>query len=116
MDPEWAVKQREICRRFGVEPFPAPGDLKVGIALNVKDGGFPIQGIRHPPQGDTTGWYIYAGEEISKDPDFFVPLHVEHLIRWCPVVIPYLQLPPGWAFVLAPNYEDVYFNERLLKV
>jgi hypothetical protein len=113
---EWDLKQRDICKRFGVEPCPAPPGLKVGIARNVKEQILPLQAIRHPPQGDTTGWYIFAGEEMSRDPDFFVPLHVEHLDQWCPLVIPYLQLPPGWGVVLAPDYEDVYFNESLLHV
>src|ERR1041384_3071497 len=27
------------------------------------------------PSGDTTGWYIWAREEPSNHPDFFVPLH-----------------------------------------
>lgn len=99
-----------------MHPFPAPEHLKVGIARDVKAGGFPIQGLRHPPQGDTTGWYFFVGEEMSKAADFFVPLHVAHLQEWCPLVLPYLLLPPGWAFVLAPEYEDVYFNERLLHV
>ena len=116
MEPEWEAKQLQVCRRFGVEPYPTPRQLKVGIARNVKDQIAPVQGIRHPPEGDTTGWYIFAGEEMSRDDDFFIPLHVEHLERWCPQAIPYLLLPPGWGFVVAPGYEDVYFNERLLKV
>src|SRR4051812_30319940 len=116
MQGPWEGKQLEVCKRFGVNPFPAPENLKVGIARNVKERTGPIQGLRHPPEGDTTGWYFFAGEEMSKDPDFFVPLHVEHLEAWCPIVMPYLQLPPGWAFVLAPNYEDVYYNERLLNI
>lgn len=115
-DIEWQSQQLEVCRRFGVVPCPAPRDLKVGISRNVKEGLLPIHAIRHPPEGDTTGWYVFAGEEMSKDPDFFVPLHVAHLREWCPIVIPYLQLPPGWAVVVAPDYEDVYFNERLLSV
>jgi hypothetical protein len=116
MESDWEARQREVCRRFGVEPYPAPHHLKVGIAPNVKEQILPIHGIRHPPEGDTTGWYIFAGEEMSQDPDFFAPLHVEHLDQWCPLIIPYLQLPPGWGVVLAPGHEDVYFNERLLKV
>ena len=111
---DWSAQQLEVCRRFGLEPYPAPSHLKVGIARNVKGDTLPVQGIRHPPEGDTTGWYIFAGQEMSNDPDFFVPLHVAHLHEWCPGAMPYLLLPPGWAFVLAPGYEDVYFNARLM--
>ena len=42
---------------------------------------------------------IWAGGELSSAPDFFRPLHVEHLISWAPAVLPYLGLPPGWRFL-----------------
>jgi len=77
--------------------------------------GFVCQnGLRHEPEGDTSGWYIWAGEDLSEDPDFFVPLHVEHLAQWCPAAIPYLALPPGWRFLVAPGYEDVWHDDSLL--
>jgi hypothetical protein len=107
-------RQLDICRRFGVVPTPAPALMKVGISENVRHGLIPINGLRHSPQGDTTGWYIWAGEELSSAPDFFQPVHVEHLIDWCPDVIPYLQLPPGWRFLLAPGAEDVWEDPSLL--
>jgi hypothetical protein len=107
--------QQSFCARFGVGPVPSPDHLKVGVARNVKDGIQPINGMRIAPEGDTTGWYIWAGEECSEAPDFFVPLHVKHLTTWCPQVIPYLQLPPGWRFLIAPNYEDVWKDDSLTK-
>jgi hypothetical protein len=70
--------------------------------------------MRIRPEGDTTGWYIWAGGEPSPDPDFFVPVHVKHLSNWSPDVIRYLQLPPGWRFQIAPGHEDVWFDESLL--
>jgi len=114
MNSDLSLKQVELCKRFGVQPFSAPDDLKVGIARNVKEGLQPTNGLRIRPEGDTTGWYIWAGDEWSDAPDFFVPLHVCHLADWCPVVIPYLQLPPGWRFLVAPNHEDVWFDPQLM--
>lgn len=104
--------QRQVCQRFGVEPFPAAAHLKVGVSLSVREGEIPIHGLRHSPEGDTAGWYIWAGP-FSDDPDFFVPLHVEHLAEWRPEVLHYLALPPGWRFLLAPDYEDVWEDESL---
>jgi hypothetical protein len=115
MNHELTAKQLEVCKRFHAEPVPSLAGLKVGIALNVKEGIQPINGMRCPVVGDTTGWYIWAGEEWSDDPEFFVPLHVDHLTEWCPEVIPYLQLPPGWRFLIAPGHEDVWFDESLAK-
>lgn len=66
------------------------------------------------PVGDTTGWYIWAGGEMSEDPNFFVPLHVSHLQEWCPSAVRYLDLPPGWRFQIAPGHEDVWFDPELL--
>lgn len=111
---QWLPQQQAVCQRFAAEYYPSPADRKVGIALNVKQGLVPLNGLRHPPEGDTTGWYIWAGEEFSGAADFFVPLHVSHLPSWCPQVIPYLGLPPGWRFLLAPGYEDVWFDGALL--
>jgi hypothetical protein len=108
------VRQNEICSKYGVAPSPPDPLSKVGIAQNVRSGLRPINGLRHPPEGDTNGWYIWAGEEFSEDPNFFVPLHTEHIKEWCPEILPYLALPPGWRFLVTPDYEDVWFDEKLL--
>jgi len=108
--------QKEVCTKFGAVFVEAPSNLKVGISLNVKEGIYPINGMRHPIEGDTSGWYIWAGEQFSEDPDFFVPLHIEHLNEWCPQIIKYLGLAPGWRFLIAPGYEDVWQDTSLLQV
>lgn len=107
--------QHEICKKYGVLLMPAPDHLKVGIARNVLEGILPLNGLRLKPTADTTGWYIWAGEELSEAPDFFVPLHVSHLGEWCPVVRKFLGLPPGWRFLLSGNYEDVWEDSGLLQ-
>ncbi|HYO74687.1 MAG TPA: hypothetical protein VEU33_52310 [Archangium sp.] len=88
--------------------------MKVGISLNVRSGLMPINGLRHPIQGDTTGWYIWAGGESSTAPDFFQPVHVAHLTEWCPLALKFLGLPPGWRFLVADGYEDVWADPSLL--
>ena len=90
--------------------------MKVGIAQNVLQGILPIHGLRHPPTGDTSGWYIWAGGEPSDDADFFLPLHAEHLAEWCPEVIRFLSLPAGWRFLVADTYEDVWQDASLLNI
>ena len=109
------AEQAAVCARFGTEASRAGPEEKVGIARNVLSGLMPVNGLRQKPEGDTSGWYIWAGEELSDDPGFFTPLHVEHLPQWCPAVIPYLALPPGWRFLLAPGYEDVWQDDSLLQ-
>lgn len=110
-----AGAQRETCEKYGAEFCPAPPSEKLGIAENVRGGVLPINGLRHPPVGDTSGWYVWAGEELSADADFFKPLHIEHLEEWCPRIKKYLGLAPGWRFLIADEYEDVWFDPELLK-
>jgi hypothetical protein len=108
--------QKSICKKYKATYFESPDSLKVGISKNIKTGILPINGLRHPPQGDTTGWYIWAGEEWSNEPNFFVPLHVKHLNEWCPEIIKFLGLPPGWRFLVAGEYEDVWKDLSLLNI
>jgi hypothetical protein len=107
-------EQLDVCRRFGVEPLVAAPDMKVGLARNIASGLQPINGLRHPPGADATGWYIWAGTDLGQDSGLFEPVHVEHLGVICPAVIPYLALPSGWRFLIAANQEDVWADETLL--
>ena len=78
--------------------------------------GAPNNGLRHPVVGDTCGWYIWTGGAIDQeDSSFFRPLHLRHLANDHPEVMPYLALPPGWRFQIAPGYEDVWFDETILE-
>ena len=94
------AEQAAVCTRFNVGASAVEPGQVVGIARNVLSGPVPLNGLRHEPEGGTSGWYIWAGEELSDDPGFFAPLHVEHLAQWCPAAIPYLALPPGWRFLV----------------
>jgi hypothetical protein len=106
--------QAGICERFGVEFNPSELHLKLGVALATL-GQQPINGLRHPPKEDTTGWYVWAGADLSPADDFFQPVHADHLDKILPTIIPYLGLPAGWRFQVAPDHEDVWFDEALLK-
>ena len=113
-DGNISADQHALCARFGVRALAAEPDLKAGVAHNVRRGTLPLDGLRHPPEGDTTGWYLWAGERLSDAADFFVPVHVSHLAEWCPDALGYLALPPGWRFQIAPGYEDVWEDPALL--
>lgn len=108
------AQQKALCERFRADFVSSPSSLKAGVDPRVQSGLTPLNGLRHQAEGDTTGWYIWAGETLSDDPNFFQPVHVSHLGEWCPTAIPYLGLPPGWRFLIAPDHEDVWFDESLL--
>jgi hypothetical protein len=88
---------------------------KVGIALQTR-GVEPLQAMRGPIEGGTCGWYILWGSENTGEPDFFQPLHLDHLPRYCAILLPYLALPPGWWVQLAPGHEDVWYDPAPLRV
>jgi hypothetical protein len=99
--------------RMGLQPVPVDPDLKVGIALATLDV-TPINGLRHLPVGDTSGWYLWGGESMGSEPDFFSPMHISHLAEVLPTVLPFLSLPAGYRFLLAGDYEDIWYDESLL--
>lgn len=111
-----AQSQQEICQKYGVECVPLDFGLKLGVSADFFSGQMPLNGLRHPPGGDTCGWYLWAGEEMSQADDYFKPMHVYHLVGRCPQVIPYLGLPAGWRFLVAGGYGDAWFDEKLLEI
>ncbi len=87
----------------------------VGISESALRGEIPLHGLRHPPESGTTGWFIWSGDYSEAD-DFFKPLHLYHLQEDCPAALPYLALPLGWRFLVAPGYADVWFDSSLLDI
>jgi hypothetical protein len=108
------AEQIALCARFGSEVVPAEPAQKLGIALATLDL-LPLNASRLRQENGTCGWYVYGGE-YSDAPDFYQPLHVAHLSEYCPQFLPYLALAPGWRVLLAPGFEDVWFDERCLDV
>lgn len=74
----------------------------------------PLNGLRHTRGGGASGWYIWGGTELSEAADFFQPVHVHHLSEQCPAALPYLALPPGFRFLVAPGHEDVWEDPTLV--
>ena len=91
-------------------------DERLRITREVGLGSLPINGLRHPPERGTSGWYLWAGTSFPAAADAFQPTHAHHLLQRCPWVLPYLELAPGWRFLIAPGYEDVWFDKTLLDI
>lgn len=108
------LKNQSICEWVQVQPLSPVAGSKVGLAISsLKQ--LPVHGMRIPPTEKTNGWYIWCGE-LSNDADFFSPLHVEHLAKYVPAAVEYLDLPPGYRFIIdGANYEDVWFDANLLE-
>lgn len=105
--------QRLLCERIGCTPDYVDAQDKLGAATPLFRSEWPIKGVRHLAAHDTCGWYLWAGED-SKDSDFFKSYHAEHVYAARPEIVGYLGLPPGWGFIIAPGYEDVWQDEAYL--
>lgn len=107
--------QIDVCLRFGVAPQTFMGHERMGIALATMNF-MPINGVRIPALSGSTGWYLYGGAEPSMEPDFYNPLCITHLHKYCEIALPYLCLPAGWRFQIDDNgYEDVWYDETLIR-
>lgn len=112
-EPEIEASQRALCEQQSVPFVPAQVFVNSGFAVTT-EGRLPINGLRHPLTSDTTGWYIWCGEEFSDRSDFFKPVHTIHLYEAYPGLRRLLGLPPGYRFLCAGDYLDIWPDSSLL--
>jgi len=107
-------RQKVICTTNNSTWKPINKKLKIGVSADLdKD---PINGLRHPSEKGTTGWFIWTGE-YSEEDDFFKPICAEHLLQKRPDIIKYLGLDIGYRFLADRNgYEDIWFDEKLKNI
>jgi len=107
--------QRSVCNRFSAAFVSTSPDDKIGFARSTMQGQ-PINGLRHPKTLGTSGWYIWCGESFLESADFFEPQHARHFYEDVPHVSHLLGLAPGYRFLMAGDYLDVWYDEKLLDV
>ena len=114
---EYILEQKSLCKKYNLDWIEADFELIIGLSENVFSDMIPINGLRHPIEKGTTGWYIWSGEEFKEEDDFFKPFCVKHLLERKPEVIKYLGLPPGFRFMIDNvGYEDIWEDNNLLKL
>jgi hypothetical protein len=106
------ASQKEVCEKYKADFIPSSEAEKLGLAIE-RLGKLPINGLRHKSENGTCGWYIWCGEEMSQETEFFKPLHVSHIKEYLPEIEQYLALPPGYRFLIADDYEDVWHDSSL---
>lgn len=107
-------QQNAICRRYHSRPAPLDPSDRIAISANYRSGSWPLNGLRHSVHGNMCGWYLWRGTEFLTDPDWFKPVCYHHLVDDGDAAVPYLLLPAGFRFLIAPDYEDVWFDESLI--
>lgn len=107
--------QRDVCAKFGAPFVECHATLKIGLSRGFNIREYPINGLRHPLEVGTTGWFIWSGA-WSDSADFFEPHHLYHLHSQNHPITKFLGLAPGWRFFLAPDHEDVWEDLKLLDI
>ncbi len=105
--------QKAFCLERNAKFVPNLPESKLGYALSTK-GRLPVNGLRHQPEGDTCGWYIWCGEDFSDAEDFFAPLHIKHVYEDQSELTRVLGLAPGYRFLIAGDHLDVWYDAALL--
>ncbi|WP_425413063.1 immunity protein Imm33 domain-containing protein [Micromonospora citrea] len=108
--------QRDTCRRFTVEPVPPRQRTMVGLALSRPRHMEPLNALRHPTAGNGNGWFVWRGPAIPQEDDNFCTLARRAPGRTRPGAWAVSRPSPGWGVVLAPGYEDVWYDETLLNI
>lgn len=94
-------------------PLPDEMMLLASETLRLK----PLNGLRYPPADGASGWYIWGGDTFSQSADFFSPIHVRHLGDYVPNIQSFLDLPPGYRFLIDDHGQPkAWFDGSLLDV
>jgi hypothetical protein len=107
--------QRKVCGRRGVGFVATDFESMTGMAISTS-GKRPVNGLRHPAVGNSNGWYIWFGEKLSAESDFFRPLCARHVYEEHAEIGKLLGLPPGFRFLFASDYLDIWYDPSLLNV
>ncbi len=57
-------EQRKTCIKFGADYFPCDDYMMVGISRDFDPTNYPINGLRHPPDGRLDGMVHMVKREI----------------------------------------------------
>ena len=106
--------QKDICKKYNSKWRPINKKWIIGVSKNLEKD--PINGLRHPSENGTTGWFIWTGE-YQETNDFFQPMCAEHLLEKRPEIIKYLGLEVGFRFLAdKKGYEDIWYDEKLKEI
>jgi len=114
---KWVEEQRALCVEHDVTWTATDRQMIVGVADNALTNQLHLNGLRLKQSDGTSGWYLWAGTELSDAPDFFKPRCAEHLLDLQPSLLKFLGLPMGYRFIFDDKgFVDIWFDPELLEV
>ena len=67
-------EQQKICKQYSAQFTSSDIESIIGISDNTNGINVLLNGLRHQPKDNNSGWYIWSGKELSQNEDFFKPL------------------------------------------
>lgn len=110
------MTQEQLCLQYNLPFVEANGMSIIGIQKEFDMTNLPINGLRHPLEANMTGWYLWSGETFPTENTDWVAIHASHISELYPEINKFLGLPPGWRFLKAGEYEDVWSDETLYDI
>ena len=108
----WPTGHGLVLRNAVLPDEPAADDqVVIPTLLRIED--LPYHGYRFARRGSHSGWVLWAGD-VEPGPAGSINARISTLVRCWPDIVPYLSLPAGWCFQLAPAHEEVWFDTDLL--
>jgi hypothetical protein len=102
--------QKQICEKYDSKYIQLNATEMVAFAIQSL-GQQPIYAMRIVlDKQDHISWFIHCGE-YSEAVDFYQAMHVSHLQKYLPEILPYLALEQGFHVIIDEHgYEDVWLN------
>jgi hypothetical protein len=57
----WQNQAIEKCAKYGAGPSLPKSFQTAGVSLDLFGGAWPINGLRHKPEGSASGWFFWSG-------------------------------------------------------
>lgn len=93
--------------------IPPPAESDLMLSWNFDPRNLPLTARHFRATDSRNGWVLWSGDEPTETPGY-LPVALTEVVRWLPQVEPYLALPEGWSFQIAPSHEDVWEEPHLL--
>ncbi len=109
-DPAW---QRfpagdRLADRLNIKLVPPVSHSLMAISWLFNPAVPPFVGTRGDPKHKSSGWHLWSGDPHDDSRlDRHNLVHAHHLVDALPEIAPYLALPSGYSFAIAPGTEQL---------
>lgn len=109
----WA-EQSAVCNSKSAILQPCRFGHTIAVSPGVLQSTGRLEGMRYPPSGSASGWWIFTPEYDGQLDDFssMQLTHTFHVLRYRRDIGRYLGLPPGFAFD-TDSQDHIWFESEV---